>query len=154
MTSSPQVRPSTRARSVARRLAMQAIYQAQLNSQPWQDLHQQFMTNEDMPRADSEYFRELVQQVCGSRELLDADLSSLLDRPTKDLDPVEHAILLIGLYELKVRSDVPFRVVINEGVGLAKKFGATDGHKYVNAVLDRAAAQLRAGERGAPSAEA
>jgi transcription antitermination protein NusB len=148
MTDSQQVRPSTRARSVARRLAMQAIYQAQLNAQPWQDLHQQFMSNDDMPRADGEYFRELVQQVCGSREVLDADLASLVDRPLKDLDPVEHAILLIGLYELKVRNDVPFRVVINEGVGLAKKFGATDGHKYVNAVLDRAAAQLRADERG------
>lgn len=144
MTGSSQVR----ARSVARRLAMQAIYQAQLNTQPWQDLHQQFMANEDMPRADGEYFRELVQQVCGSREVLDGDLALLVDRPLKDLDPVEHAILLIGLYELKVRNDVPFRVVISEGVGLAKKFGATDGHKYVNAVLDRAAAQLRADERG------
>lgn len=151
MSGSSQVRPSTRARSVARRLAMQAIYQAQLNAQPWQDLHQQFLANEDMPRADGEYFRELVQQVCGARERLDADLATLLDRPPKDLDPVEHAILLIGLYELEARSDVPFRVVINEGVGLARKFGATDGHKYVNAVLDRAATRLRAGERGSPS---
>ena len=148
MNASP---PSTRARSVARRLAMQAIYQAQLNAQPWQDLHQQFLTNEDMPRADGEYFRELVEQVCAARERLDADLAALLDRPPKDLDPVEHAILLIGLYELEARSDVPFRVVINEGVGLARKFGATDGHKYVNAVLDRAAARLRVGERGPTS---
>ena len=101
---------------------MQAIYQSQLNAQPWQDLHQQFLANEDMPRADSEYFRELVQQVCGSRELLDADLAALVDRPPKDLDPVEHAILLIGLYELKARNDIPFKVVINEGVGLATTF--------------------------------
>ena len=148
MTSPAAVPPSTRARSVARRLAMQAIYQSQLNAQPWQDLHRQFLANEDMPRADSEYFRELVEQVCGSRELLDADLAALVDRPPKDLDPVEHAILLIGLYELKARNDIPFKVVINEGVGLARRFGATDGHKYVNAVLDRAAAQLRAVERG------
>lgn len=148
MAGSSAVPISTRARSVARRLAMQAIYQSQLNAQPWQDLHQQFLANQDMPRADGEYFRELVREVCGSRELLDADLAVLVDRPPKDLDPVEHAILLIGLYELKARSDIPFKVVINEGVGLARRFGATDGHKYVNAVLDRAAAQLRAAERG------
>lgn len=73
-------------------------------------------------------------------------LSSSLDRPLDQLDPVEKAILLVGVYELRDRLEVPFRVVINEGVELAKRFGGTEGHKYVNAVLDRAAAELRAPE--------
>ena len=85
--------------------------------------------------------------MCDARTDLDAELARLLDRPISDLDPIEHAILLIGAYELKSRPDVPFRVVINEGVELARRFGATDGHKFVNAVLDRAAALLRSAER-------
>ena len=82
----------------------------------------------------------------GAREALDADLSSWLDRSPALLDPIEHAILLIGVYELRHRLDVPFRVAINEAVTLAKRFGATDGHKYVNAVLDRAARAARPDE--------
>jgi N utilization substance protein B len=80
---------------------------------------------------------------------LDAELGLLIDRPVAQLDPVERAVLLIGLHELGQRLDVPYRVVINEGVDLAKRFGATDGHKFVNAVLDRAARRLRAAEQAA-----
>ena len=133
-------------RSVARKLALQALYRWQLNDCPWQDLIQEFRDAEDMPRADREYFREIVEGVWRSREALDADLSSWTDRVPALLDPVEHAILLIGVYELRHRQDVPYRVAINEGVTLAKRFGATDGHKYVNAVLDRAARALRPDE--------
>ena len=78
---------------------------------------------------------------------LDARMAEWLDRRPDDLDPVEHAILLVGTYELVSRPDVPFRVVINEAVTLARKFGATDGHKFINAVLDRAARELRPDER-------
>ncbi|MGA7538336.1 MAG: transcription antitermination factor NusB [Steroidobacteraceae bacterium] len=133
-------------RSVARKLALQALYRWQLNECPWQDLIQEFGDAVDMPRADREYFRELVEGVWRSREALDAQLSSWADRGPSRLDPIEHAILLIGLYELKSRQDVPYRVAINEAVTLAKRFGATDGHKYVNAVLDRAARVLRPNE--------
>ena len=80
---------------------------------------------------------------------LDAELGLLIDRPVAQLDPVERAVLLIGLHELGQRLDVPYRVVINEGVELAKRFGATDGHKFVNAVLDRAARRLRPAEQAA-----
>ena len=83
---------------------------------------------------------------------LDASLGELIDRPVGQLDPVERAVLLIGLYELGQRLDVPYRVVINEGVELAKRFGATEGHKFVNAVLDRAARTLRAAEQAAAGA--
>lgn len=130
-------------RSVARKLALQALYRWQLNAGPWQDLVQEFRDAEDMPRADPDYFRELIEGVWGAREALDAHLASLMDRKPELLDPVEHAALLIGLYELTSRPDVPYRVSINEAVNLARRFGATDGHKFVNAVLDRAARALR-----------
>jgi len=130
-------------RSVARKLALQALYRGQLNESPWQDLVLEFGEAEDMPNADREYFRELVEGVWGSRQALDTRLAELTDRPPDQLDPVEHAVLLIGLYELSSRPEVPYRVSINEAVGLTKRFGATDGHKFVNAVLDRAARALR-----------
>ena len=124
---------------MARKLALQALYRWQLNRCEWQDLIQEFATEPDMPRADAQYFQALVSGICGARETLDEALAPLLDRPPAQLDPIEHALLLIGGYELQHRPDVPFRVVINEAVGLAKRFGATDGHKFVNGVLDRAA---------------
>jgi len=143
MPTEPSTRTLSGQRSVARKLALQALYRWQLNDCPWQDLIQEFGDAEDMPRADREYFRELVEGVWRAREALDADLSSWADRAPERLDPIEHAILLIGLYELRHRQDVPYRVAISEAVTLAKRFGATDGHKYVNAVLDRAARALR-----------
>lgn len=146
MPSEPPSRTLSSQRSVARKLAMQALYRWQLNDCPWQDLVQEFRDAEDMPRADGEYFRELVEGVWRDRETLDAELSSWADRAPALLDPIEHAVLLIGLYELRHRQDVPYRVAISEAVGLARRFGATDGHKYVNAVLDRAARAVRPNE--------
>jgi N utilization substance protein B len=130
-------------RSVARKLALQALYRWQLNAAPWQDLVQEFGDAEDMARADREYFRVLVEGVWRAREDLDLRLAALGDREPRLLDPIEHAVLLMGLYELSSQPEVPYRVAINEAVGLAKRFGATDGHKFVNAVLDRAARELR-----------
>lgn len=130
-------------RSVARKLTMQALYRWQLNACPWQDLVQEFAAADDMHKADAEYFRELVSGVCRELESLDVALTAWLDRPPAQLDPIEHAVLLIGIYELQSHPEVPYRVVINECVGLAKRFGATDGYKFVNAVLDRAARALR-----------
>ncbi len=142
----------SRARAVARKLAMQALYQWQMNAAPWQDLCIQFRADEDMERADQKYFEELVREVVQGAADFDRELATDLDRPAAGLDPLEHAILLIGAYELVHRPDVPFRVVITEGVGLAKRFGATDGHKYVNAVLDRLARRLRTAETGGTAA--
>jgi len=127
------------ARMVARKLALQALYRWQLNACEWQDLVQEFATDADMPRADAEYFEALIAAICRSHDELDAALAPLLDRKPAELDPIEHALLLIGSYELQHRLEVPFRVVINEAVNLARRFGATDGHKFVNGVLDRAA---------------
>ena len=146
MPTEPSARRLSSQRSVARKLALQALYRWQLNECPWQDLIQEFGAAEDMPRADREYFRELVEGVWRNRDALDADLASWADRVPSLLDPIEHAILLIGVFELRHRQDVPYRVAINEAVTLAKRFGATDGHKYVNAVLDRAARAVRPDE--------
>ncbi len=144
--SSANAREYSGNRSVARKLALQALYRWQLNACPWQDLVQEFGDAEDMPRADREYFRALVEDVWHSREGLDAKLALLGDRAPEFLDPIEHAVLLMGLFELSSRPEVPYRVAINEAVSLAKRFGATDGHKFVNAVLDRAARELRPDE--------
>jgi N utilization substance protein B len=147
MGAHPSLRQLSRQRSVTRKLALQALYRWQINECPWQDLVQEFAGAEDMPRADQEYFRELLEAISRSHAALDAQLAAWIDRPPAQLDPIEHAVLLIGLYELSARPDVPYRVAINEAVSLTKRFGATDGHKYVNAVLDRAARELRSAER-------
>jgi len=147
MTDKPvSPRAASHRRAVARKVAVQALYRWQVNAGPWQDLVQEFADAEDMPKADGEYFHELVREIAGHAERFDDLLARFTDRPPAELDPVEHAVLLVGIYELSARPDVPFRVVINEGVGLARRFGATDGHKFVNAVLDRAARELRSHE--------
>jgi N utilization substance protein B len=141
-----KIDPRSGARSVARKLALQAIYQLQINDAPWQDLVAEYGTAEDMPKADREYFIELVREVAQARSTLDASIAAWTDRPPAELDPIEHAVLLVGTYELSHRPDVPYRVVIAEAVTLTRRFGATDGHKFVNAVLDRAARELRVSE--------
>ncbi len=141
-----------RARSLSRKLAMQALYQWQLTGQTAAELRSQYANDEGFGDADAEYFRELIDGITDGAAALDATLGALIDRPVEQLDPVERAVLLIGLYELGQRLDVPYRVVINEGIELAKRFGATEGHKFVNAVLDRAARSLRAAEQAAAGA--
>jgi N utilization substance protein B len=134
------------ARSVARKLALQALYRWQLNPGPWQDLVQEFAEAEDMPRADRDYFVTLIEGVTGAHPQLETRLAECCDREPRLLDPIEHAALLIGLYELEFQAEVPYRTAINEAVQLTRRFGATDGHKFVNAVLDRAARTLRPAE--------
>jgi N utilization substance protein B len=137
-----------RARSLARRLAVQALYQMQINPGPWQDAHQQLAADPEALRVDREYFRELLLAIGPNLENLDRDLALLSEIPPLQLDPIEHAVLWLGLHELQAKPELPFRVVLAEAVQLAKAFGATDGYKYVNAVLDRAAQQLRPHEYG------
>jgi N utilization substance protein B len=140
-------RRGTRARSIARKLAMQALYQWQLNHQPIQDIIKQYLEGEDAAGVDQEYLVELLMECTKQHEQIEAALTPFVDRPLDQLDPVETAILMIGIFELQNRVDVPYRVVINEAVDLCKRFGATDAHKYVNAVLDRAAREIRQAER-------
>ena len=139
---------SHRARSLARRLALQALYQIQINPLPWQDVQLQFAADPEAERVDRDYFRRLIEGVALQREALDSRLSGLCEIPPQELDPIEHAVLWLGLHELQSCPELPYRVALAEAVQLAKQFGATDGHKFVNAVLDRAARELRPHEYG------
>ena len=148
MKSPRQGRSDPRARNAARRLLVQALYQHRLTGQPWQELMQQFRETPEFARVDADFFRAALSAVGDGPAQIDDELRRHSDISPERLDPVEHAILRLGLWELMTRPDVPYRVVINEAVGLAKRFGATEGHRYVNAVLDRASQSLRPVEHG------
>ena len=137
---------SSGARTRARELLVQALYQKQIAGHDHIELLRQFHEQTAYERVDQEFFDEVLAAICKGQADLEAQIDELIDRPLEQLDPVERAVLLIGVYELESRIDVPFRVVINEGVNLAKRFGATDGHKYINACLDVAAQSLRSAE--------
>lgn len=126
---------------------MQALYQWQLTQQSADDLLTQYIGTEELSGADVEYFSELIRECTARQVMLDAVIAEFADRPTNQLDLVEHAILFIGVYELCERLDVPYRVVINEAVDLTKRFGATDGHRYINALLDKVARGKREAEK-------
>ena len=140
------------ARSRARRRALQALYAWQMADAPIVQVIEQFQHEQDMEIADIAYFEDLVRGVAKQVADLDARLAAFLDRGVEAVDPIERAILRIAAYELLHRPDVPYRVVLNEAVESAKRFGADQGHTYVNGVLDKAAASWRAMEAGAPRA--
>jgi N utilization substance protein B len=129
-------------------LALQALYQLQMNPLPWQDIQAQFAHGPEADRVDLEYFRGLVEAIAPNREALDLQLSGLCEIAPRELDPIEHAVLWLGLHELQAHPELPYRVALAEAVQLTKQFGATDGHKFVNAVLDRAAKESRPQEYG------
>lgn len=145
MTTAPR-KNSPRQRSRARRLAMQALYQWQLDRQDIGRINAQFLTERDMGDADLTYFQELLQQTALHLDAIEAVIGPHLDRPLVQLDPVERAILWIGAYEFLYRRDIPYRVIINEAVELAKTFGAEQGHRFINGVLDKIAQQNRSEE--------
>jgi len=134
------------ARHRARRAAVQAIYQWQLTEQAPGDIEIHFIHDHDMHDVDVEYFHQLVREVPLHLHELDDHLGPHLDREIGEVDPVERAILRIGAYEMEFCPQTPYRVILNEAVELAKTFGAEHGHKYVNAVLDKVASELRATE--------
>lgn len=136
----------SRARSKARRYAVQALYQWQLTGHEVHALVEQFALEHSMGDEEAEYFREAVDGVILHRHELDDHLAPFLDRAIEAVDPVERAILRLGVYELAMRPDVPYRVIINEAVELAKTFGAEHGHRFINGLLDKTAARLRSVE--------
>lgn len=136
----------TEQRRQARSLALQALYQWQMSGNSVTDIEAQFRAEQDVSRADLTLFADLLHGIPGAVTELDEQLLPLLDRKLEDLDPIELTVLRIGGYELKERIEVPYKVAINESVNLAKTFGATDSHKYVNGVLDKLARILRPAE--------
>lgn len=126
-----------RRRSRARRRALQALYQWQMAGQDIAEIERQFVEEYEMGLTDLDYFSELLHEIPARVSTLDAAIDEHIDRPFRTLDPVETAILRVGAYELLERPDVPYRVVINEAVELAKGFGAEQSHRFINGVLDR-----------------
>lgn len=122
---------------------LQALYQMQIAGHSSRELLKQFHEQVAYERVDQEYFDEQLPAIIKAQEPLEKTIDALIDRPLEQLDPVELGILLIGTYELESRIEIPYKVVINECVNLAKRFGAIDGHKYINACLDAAAQNLR-----------
>lgn len=137
---------SPAARRKARRFSMQALYQWQMAGADLAKIEAEFRTDNDMSKVDLEYFHDILHGVPKELAALDEIIEPHLDRETEELTPVEQSILRLATYELSHRIDVPYKVVINEAVELAKEFGATDGHKYVNGVVDKLAQQIRIAE--------
>jgi N utilization substance protein B len=135
------VKPS--ARRKARELAVQAIYSWQMSKNPVEQIELSIITSNNMQKIDTDYFLEILRAVVRNSAELDIKIKPYLGRLPEELDPVEKAILRLATYELVERLDVPFKVVINEAIELAKSFGAEESHKFVNGVLDKAIKTLR-----------
>ena len=136
----------------AREFALQAIYQWLLNESAAENLLAQLKEQKEFPKADQSLAEALLRGVVGNAEALRKLLTPYLDREIKGLSPVEHALLLLSAFELRDHAQTPYKVIINEAIELAKSFGGTDGHKYVNGVLDKLAAELRPDEVNARNA--
>ncbi len=143
----------SQARTNARRAAVQALYQWQMTGQNLSEIERQFLEEERLKDAQRSYFTELFHGVPKNLTQIDEILSEFVDRPVDSVDPVERAILRIGTYELLHRLDMPYRVVLNESINLAKDFGADGSHRYDNGILDKIALQQRAIEIKAKAAK-
>jgi transcription antitermination protein NusB len=135
------------ARRRSRELALQGLYAWQLSGDAAADLQSQLAESKGFGKADAKYFARLLQGTIEEAGALELLIAPKLDRKLKELSPVERGILLLAAFELKNAADIPYRVVINEAIELAKEFGGTDGHKYVNGVLDKLVSELRPEER-------
>ena len=133
-------------RRAARELALQALYQVHMSGASAIDVQAEFLVDQDFKNADKRMFGQLLRGVAVQRESLDLMIEQYLDRKLSDLDPIELNVLRMGAYELSDSVSVPYRVVINECIELGKVFGATDGHKYVNSILDKIALDHRSVE--------
>ena len=147
MSPSPETseKPKIAHRKKARSLLVQALYQWQISDYPVNDIEAQYRTD-NVGKIDWDYFHELFVGIASSVEDLDKLFTPFLDREISQINPIELAILRLGAYELSQRIDIPYRVVINESIELAKKYGATDSHKYVNGIMDKMARQSRSVE--------
>jgi N utilization substance protein B len=146
MNEKVSVTPAKSARHRARELALQGIYQWRMAGSNVADIDKTTRDEKSLGRYDVELFSQLLRGAVGQHEALSEKIAPHLDRALNELSPIEFSVLLLGAFELANLPEVPYRVVINEGVELAKTFGGSDGHKFVNGVLDKLAVQLRAVE--------
>ena len=133
-------------RRKSRELAVKAVYRGMLNQSELGPILRDMTEDPEYSKADEAYFKHLLEAVTTRSDELDVKLANFIDRKITELSPVEHAILRVSGCELMFDLSIPYRVVINEGVELAKLYGGTDGHKYINGVLDKLAADVRASE--------
>jgi N utilization substance protein B len=144
-----QPKGHARRRQLARERALQALYQWLLTGDEAYDIEKQFLEEREMGGVDSEYFSALLRGATKEAATLDEALAPHVQRGVDRIDPVEHAVLLIAAFELVHRIDVPYRVVVDEAIELAKRFGGEDGHRFVNAVLDKLLPRYRSAELSA-----
>lgn len=130
-------------RRKSRELVLKAVYRSMINASELKQVILDAKEDPEYIKADEAYFKQLLDGVAGKTSELDSQISTFIDRKIEELSPVEHAILRISSYELMFDASIPYRVVINEGVELAKLYGGVDGHKYINGVLDKVAASAR-----------
>ncbi|NDH40500.1 MAG: transcription antitermination factor NusB [Gammaproteobacteria bacterium] len=142
----PQPNALAAQRRKARHYGLQALYQWSMAGSTLSDIEAEFRTDNDFRHTDGEYFTALLKGVASDVDALETLFSPCLDRALDDLDPIERNLLRMGTFELRDRIDVPYKVVINEAVSLAKKFGASESHRYINGVLDKVARELRSVE--------
>ena len=143
--------PLAAQRRKARHYGLQALYQWTLSGASPSDIEAEFRVDNDFQHTDGEYFNALLCGVIADVEALELVFEPALDRGLDDLDPIERNLLRLGTFELRDRIDVPYKVVMSEAVALAKKFGATDSHRYINGVLDKISRELRTVERAQDS---
>ncbi len=143
ISSTPKKSKPSQSRRKSRELVLKAVYRGMINASELRQVMQDAQEDPDFTKADEAYFRQLLTGVTEKVAELDEEIVAFTDRPLAELSPVEHAILRISSYELKFDLSIPYRVAINEGVELAKLYGGTDGHKYINGVLDKVAANVR-----------
>lgn len=136
-------KPNPAQRRKARKLALQALYQWHVAEQPVTQIEAEFLTDNDMAKVDQEYFSDVLRGVPRQKSDLDEHIVKYTDRGVDEMTPIELAILRMGTFELIHRIDVPYKVIINEGVELSKMFGANEAHRFVNGVLDKLAQDLR-----------
>ncbi|TXR54492.1 transcription antitermination factor NusB [Reinekea thalattae] len=141
MNSTQKPNPSQRRK--ARKLALQALYQWHIAEQPITQIEAEFLVDNDMSKVDQEYFSDVLRGVPRIKSELDEHISKHTDRAIDEMTPIELAILRMGTFEFMHRIDVPYKVIINEGVELSKSFGANEAHRFVNGVLDKLAQELR-----------
>ena len=144
-----QVNTLAAQRRKARHFGLQALYQWSMAGADLASIEAEFRVDNDFSYTDGEYFHDLLAGVTRDSEALDALFAPALDRKLDELDPIERNLLRMGVFELRDRIDVPYKVVINEAVALAKKFGASESHRYINGVLDKLSRDLRSVERAA-----
>lgn len=130
-------------RGLSRLKVVQALYQMQMTDHSRSELLSQFRSHEEYQRIDKHYFTEVLKSIFDDQDKITSGIQKLIDRPVDQLDPVEMGILMVGYYELQMKHDIDIPVIIDEAVNLAKCFGSIDGHKYINAILDKAAKHLR-----------